>query len=106
MSTILSKDQFLKKVDTLCNSKEYVDVVELARDLGMTTYARRGTNFHATVRYKPESDTFHIEVNPDHPPTRVRFSIAHEIAYYVLHRDQIMKQGAVDRKSFNSLEPK
>lgn len=34
-------------------------------------------------------DEFTISVNSSHSETRKRFTIAHEIAHYVLHRDQI-----------------
>ena len=40
-------------------------------------------------------DGFEIEVNADHPQTRQRFTIAHEIGHFVLHR-ALMGDGNVD----------
>jgi Zn-dependent peptidase ImmA (M78 family) len=38
---------------------------------------------------RPHEDGFIIRVNRHDPPRRQRFTVAHELAHYLLHRDQI-----------------
>jgi len=44
-----------------------------------------------------------IHVNSKHPFTRQRFTLAHEIAHYVLHRD-LIDEGVVDTIMYRSKE--
>lgn len=46
-------------------------------------------------------DTFEISVNARHAPTRQRFTIAHEIGHFVLHRS-LMGDGNVDDCAYRS----
>jgi Zn-dependent peptidase ImmA (M78 family) len=69
-----------------------VDVEALARDLGLTLV--REPSFHRDIAGKIVRDThspsgFTIYVNANDPRRRQRFTIAHEIGHFVLHRDLI-----------------
>lgn len=55
---------------------------------------------------KNEAGDFEIHVNSNHPITRQRFTMAHELAHFLLHRDKI-GDGVVDdylyRSKFSSV---
>jgi Zn-dependent peptidase ImmA (M78 family) len=48
--------------------------------------------------------TFLIKINANHAPTRRRFTLAHEIAHYVLHRD-LIGDGITDNALYRSDQP-
>jgi Zn-dependent peptidase ImmA (M78 family) len=84
----------------LQNSKDgRVDVVKLANDLGVDVFAvnKHDPEFNARITYAPERNQFEIYVNSNHPGTRQRFSVAHELSHYALEPDTIIKQGAMHR---------
>lgn len=69
-----------------------VKVVPIAKDLGLKVYY--ATNFSDEIsglikQDKTAPNGYGIFVNKNHAPTRRRFTIAHEIAHYVLHEDKI-----------------
>lgn len=70
-----------------------VNVVGLANRLGIKVYdAAWPENISGKIQKdakKGGESGFAIYVNRAHPNTRKRFTIAHEIAHYVLHEDKI-----------------
>lgn len=70
-----------------------VDVYLIAQRLGLEIIERPlGEEISGILRRDPESGSpaiYQILVNANHHPNRKRFTIAHEIAHYVLHRDLI-----------------
>ena len=71
-----------------------VSVVPIANDLGLRVYRRTDWPDNISGRIFRSSDVggssgYAIEVNARHPPNRRRFTIAHEIAHFVLHSDVI-----------------
>jgi hypothetical protein len=70
-----------------------VDVVKLADSLGIKVWQMRlpegvsGKIFLDPLNGGPSG--YSIGVNGEDPFTRKRFTVAHEIAHYVLHRDHI-----------------
>ena len=79
------------------HQKEWpIKVVPLARDLGLPVKYVNGWDNDLSGMIRLEEDsTYCIYVNNKHPSHRRRFTIAHEIAHYVLHRDKI-GDGIVD----------
>jgi Zn-dependent peptidase ImmA (M78 family) len=79
-----------------------VDVYALARALGLDI---KETKLDEDVSGKIERnwfpDTYTISINSRHPPTRRRFTAAHEIAHFVLHRD-LIGDGIVDDALYRS----
>lgn len=69
-----------------------VDVVGLAGALGIRVYdAKFGDDVSGILRKDSQyggSKGYSILVNHRHPLNRKRFTIAHEIAHFVLHRDR------------------
>jgi Zn-dependent peptidase ImmA (M78 family) len=53
---------------------------------------------------RTSSNRFLIKVNADHSETRKRFTLAHEIAHYILHRD-LIGDGITDDAMYRSGQP-
>ena len=69
-----------------------VDLLAMARALGLTVQmdAPMSPDLSERIRHGGNGPAgFHIEVNGAHSPNRRRFTLAHEIAHFLLHRDLI-----------------
>lgn len=74
-----------------------VGVIPIANELGINVYKVGGFPDNISGRIYRSKERggrsgYAIDVNGDHSDTRRRFTIAHEIAHYLLHRDQIGDQ--------------
>jgi hypothetical protein len=83
-----------------------VDVDGLARDLGLPIYL--DASLPESISGKISRDGaatsgFRITVNANDVPHRRRFTIAHEIGHYVLHRDLILDE-VTDNEMYRSSE--
>lgn len=67
-----------------------VHVVPIANEIGLEVYRIKTLpqGYSGMIR-REEGDRYAIYVNADHPESRRRFTIAHEIAHYVLHKNLI-----------------
>jgi len=79
--------------DYLDEASVPIQMVPLANDLGIRVYNAKWPN---SVSGKIQKDAerggdsgFACFINSDHPRTRRRFTIAHEISHYVLHEGDI-----------------
>jgi predicted transcriptional regulator len=76
-----------------------VDVYAIARDLGIEVRRRlMSADTSGLIERSPERggpSGFAIAVNALHSPKRQRFTVAHEIAHFILHRDLIGPRGEV-----------
>lgn len=80
-----------------------LDLIALAKHLGIQLLGVEAPDdFNAQIRYVQEQDTFEIDVNIKQPATRQRFSVAHELAHYILHRDEIKRYGVITRSVSDS----
>lgn len=71
-----------------------VQTVPVANDLGIRVYRMGGWPNHIAGMIRKDADEggtsgFAIYVNAEHPVVRRRFTIAHEIGHFVLHRELI-----------------
>lgn len=71
-----------------------VETVPIAEDLGLKVYRVQGWPDEISGMIKRDEERggesgYAIFVNGRHPEVRRRFTIAHEIAHFVLHRDLI-----------------
>lgn len=83
-----------------------VQTIDIAEDLGIKVYKVDGwpNNLSAMIRADEErggSSGYAIYVNGDHPRVRRRFSIAHEIAHFALHRN-LIGDGITDDAMYRS----
>lgn len=64
-----------------------VKTVPIANDLGIQVYSIDWDNKVSGMIRKTESGGYEIYTNSKHPLTRRRFTIAHEISHYLLHKE-------------------
>ena len=84
-----------------------LDVVKLARqlDLKVRLITDLMDIFNNSAFIKKDNGDFSIYVNGAQSKQRQRFSIAHEIAHFCLHKDELMEKGALHRGDVESLAP-
>lgn len=81
-----------------------VDVYGMAHALGVAVVK---AELEDNISGKIECEIFgpcKITVNSSHSETRQRFTVAHEIAHFVLHRD-LIGDGIIDNALYRSLQP-
>lgn len=75
-----------------------VDVMGIAKALGLTVWEDDITPYSGKLFIDPlngGSSGLSIVVNDREPDTRKRFTIAHEIAHFILHRGDIDRQNPI-----------
>ena len=87
-----------------CQRKAPVPVVRIAKALGLIVY--KAPNFQTGLsgiirRHPDDPQRYAIYVNGSHGINRRRFTIAHETAHYILHRD-LIGDGIVDDMMYRS----
>ena len=73
----------------------------IARELGLEIYADDKMPDHISGMITNDEDGYFVVINSHHHPNRQRFTVAHEIAHFVLHRDAI-GNGITDNRLFRS----
>lgn len=91
--TEVSLDQLIQASQT----DHRIDVVGLAKRLGLNVYSLDLPENQSGSIKKDEQGSVYIEVNRNHPITRQRFTVAHEIAHFVKHPKQLSEKGQLDR---------
>lgn len=71
-----------------------VRVIAIAKDFGIGVYKMGGAEWQekdisGLIRKDPSIDRFEIVVNANHDYPRQRFTVAHEIAHFLLHEEKI-----------------
>lgn len=80
-----------------------VDVEGLAKALGIhVRYSDLGTEISGMIEKNDDGNGYVITVNQDDSETRQRFTIAHELGHFVLHRDKI-GNGIEDSRIYRSM---
>ncbi len=64
-----------------------VPIVALAQELGLKIYETNELKKNESGAIKKEGDDYVIYLNASDPTTRKRFTIAHEIAHFLLHKE-------------------
>jgi hypothetical protein len=81
-----------------------VSVGAIASDLNLEVVASvLDTNISGMIRIHPDDESrFQIKVNSVEASVRQRFTVAHEISHFLLHRELIDKKGITDTILFRS----
>ena len=66
-----------------------VDIVSLAKDFGVKKVLRATMDREVSGQIEKRNDGYYIITNEAEPKWRRRFTIAHELAHFILHKDQI-----------------
>jgi len=98
MEVKMTKEEVLKIVDNSFSKGKNIDIISMATTLGINVYSEPMSNDKSAFLRK-EDDTFTITVNENHKMERQRFSVAHEIAHFILHNDLIENNTCVGRES-------
>lgn len=88
----------------IMTSDGFTDVIALSDNLGIEVYqADMPDSQNGYIEYdKDKNDTF-IVVNQNHPVTRQRFTVAHELSHFVNDYERLLVEGRLDRvKSMHS----
>lgn len=73
-----------------CQDVAPVRLPDLARTLGVAVKAATlAPGISGEIRPSPDGVGFVIRVNRHDPPKRQRFTVAHELAHFLLHRDEV-----------------
>src|SRR5437667_11884181 len=92
----------INKAIELGKSLGYIDVIKLADSFGIHIYPdgryfEKNNEFQACIVYDKKTQRYEIFVNPAQPLERQRFSIAHELAHYVLHNGKLQSKGILNK---------
>lgn len=93
----------IKQAINLRKTKGRIDIIELANSLGIKVYSTEEINVPSFIAYDKDFNVYEIYVNSREKTTRKRFSIAHEIAHFIKHKDKIVEFGVVARQNDCSL---
>jgi len=103
----MKKDTIIQKAIAMYKKQGYIDIAQLATTEGIALYAINGDkDFNAHIRYNTETNTYEIETNASHPTTRMRYSVAHELAHYILEPERIKKVGTIKRHKADNPDDK
>jgi Zn-dependent peptidase ImmA (M78 family) len=76
-----------------------VPVVSIANDLGINVYQTDDLKADEAGLIRKEDDgRYAIYINVNDNPQRKRFTIAHEIGHFILHKQDLDKSGFIDRR--------
>lgn len=98
--------QIIEQAKNLKETKQRIDIIDIANSLGIDVYQTTDVHYPSLIAYDNQEQKYEIYVNANEPRTRQRFSIAHEIAHFILHKDKIKTFGAVGRQNVCSLSGK
>jgi Zn-dependent peptidase ImmA (M78 family) len=101
----MNRDEILKAALECKQQDGSIDIIQLALKAGIDVYGTDDSNSSAEIVHIPAQDKFEILVNTNLSLHQQRFSIAHEIAHFVLHPQKIREYGSLKRSSDQS-DPK
>lgn len=95
--------------ENLFNKDGEIDIVKLAHDMNLEVFTSKKMSSLAEIFYENNEkwgEKFEIIIQKLPSLERQRFSIAHEIAHFCLHKDLLRQYGVIDREGVNSLDRK
>ena len=89
MALITDQEKIQELVDEYTSTFP-VDLLTLARKLGLRVFTTKSFKDSKSGEIvKISDDDYHIYLNAKHPYKRNRFTLAHEIAHYIHHREEM-----------------
>lgn len=87
------REEYLEKIEVYRKTLP-VDVKKIAEELEINII---GKELSQAGYIQDDDNEITIYVNKDHPEPRQRFTIAHEIAHFLVHREALKEEGTLDR---------
>ena len=101
----ISKEYILSLADEFEEKDGYIDVVKLAEKLNISIFEKiLPDNEPGYISFDDDDNFFYITVNSNNHLNRKRFTIAHELAHFVLHKEEIKLHKQIDRMGAKSLK--
>lgn len=101
----MQKEDIIKKAVEMYKGTGSIDIVKLAINLGLEVEAvTKEEGYDAQILHDKESNKYYIRTNINRSMNRIRFSLAHELAHYLLHNHIIESSGSINRPSNNNYE--
>jgi Zn-dependent peptidase ImmA (M78 family) len=102
----MDKSEILQLALKCRQSDGSIDIIQLVSMVGIEVYGKEESeDFNAEIVHIPHQDKFEINVNTNLSLNQQRFSIAHELAHYVLHQEKIRIYGSL-KKAADLSDPK
>lgn len=96
-------NDLIKEIENIKKTKGRINTVEIANMLGIKVYITKDIKQSSFIAFDNETNCYGIYINAREKGTRQRFSIAHEIVHFLLHKDKIITFGVVGRQCEASL---
>lgn len=100
---MLTENNAIELAENLKKTENRIDIIKIANEFGLKVFLTDEISVPSFIAFDSETGGYEIYVNSKEPSTRKRFSIAHEIAHYILHKDKINTFGIVGRQNSKSL---
>jgi Zn-dependent peptidase ImmA (M78 family) len=106
LGAVMDKKQILKLALECRLDDGSIDIVQLASKTGIAVYGcEKPESYSAEIIHIPHGDKFEILVNTNLSLHQQRFSIAHELAHFILHKEEIKTYGSL-KKAADHSDPK
>lgn len=101
----MNKQKLIEEASSMYESCGEVDIVKLCSLSDIEVYGDDQTEINAKISFI-NNEKFEITYNAKHSLNRVRFSIAHELAHFCLHKNDVIKNKTLYRKKDSSAQEK
>ncbi len=101
----MDKQELIEYANSMYESCGEIDIVKLCSLSGIEVYGDDQTEINAKIS-ADSKENFEITYNATHSLNRIRFSIAHELAHFFLHKDDVIKNKTLYRKEDSSVQEK
>jgi Zn-dependent peptidase ImmA (M78 family) len=102
----ISQTNIINKAIELKETSGYIDIIKLAKSVGIDIYFAKkiaDENFNARIEFDKKDKSYKIFINPNQEMELQRFSIAHELAHFVLHKKLLEKKGVLNKEPSNDI---
>jgi len=95
--------EIIEQAENLKRIKGRIDVIELANNYNVNVFSTTDMDVPSLIAFDKDSNAYEIYVNSKESRERQRFSIAHELAHFIKHKEKIQEFGVVGRQNIHSL---
>lgn len=91
----MTNEELKQAIEQVCNNVFPRNIVAICSKLGITVQETNQFDNNISGLIYKENDKYFILVNAKHAPTRKAFTIAHELAHYILHRTKLDNESEI-----------